>query len=300
VTATGNESPGLLDSATPANRITLNGAGNYSTIQQAINAAAPGGVVRALAGTYPENLTLPPGVTVIGASPGHTILAPAGGTVVTVTGTFGVNPQSSIRSVGVTGGAIGIAAASADLLVVNVLVHHVSSHGISAGLGSRLTGVNCTLAHNGGDGVVALNQAFLRNVIAASNVGFGINAPAASSLVTYCDSYGNPSGNYTAGIVNGSDFSVPVAFTNEAANDYTELFGAVSIDAGDPNDPFALEPTYNGGRINQGAFGNTEWAGRSPPPPPLSKGGGGGGCGLTGLEVVGLLALLRMGRRRRA
>ncbi|MHB2155383.1 FlgD immunoglobulin-like domain containing protein [Calditrichota bacterium GD2] len=33
-----------------------------------------------------------------------------------------------------------------------------------------------------------------------------------------------------------------------------------TIDAGDPNDPFDLEPAPNGGRINQGTFGNTPWA----------------------------------------
>ncbi len=36
-----------------------------------------------------------------------------------------------------------------------------------------------------------------------------------------------------------------------------------SIDAGDPNDEYGLEPDPNGGRVNQGSFGNTEVADQS-------------------------------------
>lgn len=41
------------------------------------------------------------------------------------------------------------------------------------------------------------------------------------------------------------------------------------IDAGDPASAFAVEQPNNGGRINMGAYGNTEEASRSGPPRPL-------------------------------
>jgi len=298
VTATGNESPGLIRSATPANLITLNGAGNYASIQAALTASGGSGTVRVLAGSYSVNLNVPAGVTLIGASPKHTILTAATPSTNVLTISAGA-ALTTVSNLTITGGDVGISAPASPLLVSNVVVHHNSNNGIAAG--AALTAINCTLAHNGGSGVLGFGTSVIRNVIAASNAAFGINVPAGTSLVSYCDAYNNPSSDYTAGIANGTTFSFPVTFTNEAANDYTELPGAISIDTGDPLDPFALEPAYNGGRINLGAFGNTEWAGRSPlpSPPPPNHGGGGGGCGLTGFEGVALLALLRVGRRRR-
>ena len=298
VTATGNESPGLILSATPANLITLNGAGNYATITAALTASGGSGTVRVLAGTYSVNLNVPSGVTLTGASPNHTILSAANPTVNVLSILPGA-ALTTISNLAITGGDVGISAPTSPLAVINVVIHHNSNNAIAAGV--SLSAINCTLAHNGGNGVVSFSTTVIRNVIAASNATFGINVPAATSFVTYCNAYNNSPGNdYAAGITNGTTFSIPVTFTNEAANDYTELPGAVSVDTGDPLDVFALEPTYNGGRINQGAFGNTEWAGRSPAPagPPPKGKGGGGGCGLTGFEGVALLALLRRGCRR--
>jgi len=36
-----------------------------------------------------------------------------------------------------------------------------------------------------------------------------------------------------------------------------------AIDAGDPTSDYSLEPVPNGGRINMGAYGNTEYASKS-------------------------------------
>jgi hypothetical protein len=47
-----------------------------------------------------------------------------------------------------------------------------------------------------------------------------------------------------------------------------DLTNSPCIDAGDPTSSFALEPEPNGGRINMGAYGNTEEASRSAPPRP--------------------------------
>jgi len=36
------------------------------------------------------------------------------------------------------------------------------------------------------------------------------------------------------------------------------------IDAGDPASDFSAEPAYNGGRINMGAYGGSEYASKTP------------------------------------
>ena len=43
-----------------------------------------------------------------------------------------------------------------------------------------------------------------------------------------------------------------------------DLVTSPCIDAGDPNDDYSNEPDPNGGRINMGAFGNTDQAAKSP------------------------------------
>jgi hypothetical protein len=126
--------------------------------------------------------------------------------------------------------------------------------------------VNLTVADNGGAAIsVAGGPASFRNLIVSGPI-------AGPATVTYST-------------VNGG-----VTFLD----DYREAAGAPSVDAGDPADAFDLEPSPNGGRINQGAYGNTADATTSEvPSKPASGGGSSAGCGLLGLEALLLLAFLR-------
>jgi len=292
----GNESPGAFATATPANAITVNGLGNYGTIQAAINAAAAGDTILVQAGTYAVNLTLPGGLTLAGVSPKYTILSASNPAADVITATGGAT-LSTITQLTVTGGLVGVNVGTANIAIRNVVLHHNTSDGVSALAGGQILAVNCTIASNGGSGILSAGTTTIRNVIATGNTQVGVSAPSPSS-VTYSDAYLNTGGDYSAGLTLTTDATTPVTFTDELGNDYTEAPGAFSIDGGDPIDAFALEPAYNGGRINMGAYGNTAWAGTSPTPPASGGGGGGGGgCGLTGLEGVLLLALLRTRRR---
>lgn len=72
---------------------TINVPGDHTTIQAAINAAALGDTINVAAGTYPENVTIPPGkngLQLIGAGSGVTSIAPTGGRPVTLLGWVGL------------------------------------------------------------------------------------------------------------------------------------------------------------------------------------------------------------------
>ena len=68
----------------------------------------------------------------------------------------------------------------------------------------------------------------------------------------------------------------------------TDLATSPSVDAGNPGSSFALEPTPNGSRANQGAYGNTAQASKTPFTLALAKTGSGDGQA----EVNGVLHAL--------
>jgi hypothetical protein len=222
--------------------------------------------------------------------------------VITVLGTFGATPTITICDLTVRNGAVGVNAGTADVILLRVIIHGMSSHGATGALGGRLEAVNCTLMSNGGDGLRGLGTSSSRNVVSGKNGGMGINVPAASA-VSYTTAYGNLS-NFSGGLAGTNNATSVAVFVNEAAGDFRETGLSPTVNTGDPADVFALERAPNGSRINRGAFGNTPWAaiktGSSGGGGATSSGGGGGGgCGSTGLDLLWPLALLWIARRRR-
>ena len=57
--------------------------------------------------------------------------------------------------------------------------------------------------------------------------------------------------------INGNITGASPQFVDAANGDYHLQANAFAIDAGNPDDPYALEPENNGGRVNIGAYGNT-------------------------------------------
>lgn len=177
--------------------------------------------------------------------------------------------------------------------------------------------VNNTLSGNrangnwGGNVVVDLATVrILNNIITFAAFGGGVYITAGTPInFKYCDVYGNTGGNYrSTADQTGSNgnISVDPLFANAAAGDFHEraiggrwngvtwVGDAVTspcVDAGDPTSAFANEPEPNGGRINMGAFGNTEWASKSgtlPPPTYIVSGRvtNGNGDGLPGVHLA--------------
>lgn len=273
----GVSSPISVD-ATPLALITV-GAANFDSVEAAAAAALPGQTILVGAGTWPVNATidLGPQVQLIGIDAHATRLEASGAFIM-----IDAQSQSSVRQVSLAMGSVGVHASGSNIMIVNCVIRDMSDSGVVV-LGTaeivNNTIVNCTNA-----GVGSAGSAIVRNNILQGN-GIGLTGLFTSTYNDVVDGYAFSG----AGV---GDLAAPVAFLDAASGDYREQPGQPSVDAGSPADPYPLEPAPNGSRINMGAFGNTIHAATTLPPTESSS----SGCGLTGLEAVLLLAVLR--RRR--
>ena len=95
---------------------------DHATIQAAINAASGGDVISVAAGTYVENLSIPPGkdtLKLIGHSKDDTILAPASGTAITVGSPvtikgFHINQSDAGSAILIAWGSSGVSGTETD------------------------------------------------------------------------------------------------------------------------------------------------------------------------------------------
>jgi hypothetical protein len=66
-------------------------------------------------------------------------------------------------------------------------------------------------------------------------------------------------------LVNFADFAIFASNWGQTSNDWLlDDVTSTCVDAGDQSSDYSLEPTPNGGRVNMGAYGNTEYASKSP------------------------------------
>ncbi len=157
-------------------------------------------------------------------------------------------------------------------LVVNSLIRNCSNSAVWAASGTGSV-VNCTIVSNAGWGVSNDAAALIvKNSIVWDNALGGIWTNAATTI-----SYSDVQDETPLGHGNMSQGPL---FVNVASEDYHLMSLAGSwrgggwtndaqmspcIDAGEPasGSAYALEPKPNGGRVNMGAYGNTEQASRS-------------------------------------
>jgi outer membrane protein assembly factor BamB len=274
-----NESTGVVVSAKPQGAITIGGGGpSYPTIQAALNAAPQGATVVVVAGTYYEDLVVPAGVSLEGAGANLTFIIGDGvGPVIQVSGTSAT--PTTISGLNVTNGTTGIDAGAADVVIHHVVVHSIQGSGIVGGAAGSLEVRNCTVMENAADGVQAQAAAtVVRNTVAGLNGGYGIWAPEGAA-VSYNDAWDNAAGDYAFASWGPANQSAAAVFVDPSDGTYLEAVGSPTVDAGDPADEYDLEPAPNGGRINQGAYGNTPYAAKSFVPSGAAGGGGGGGGG---------------------
>jgi hypothetical protein len=115
--------------------------------------------------------------------------------------------------------------------------------------------INNTIARNGGVGIRSTGSVVARNNIVQEN--------AIGLLGAILSSYNDVSDGYSGTSPGPGDQARPVSFLDPSGGDYREQPMQPSLDTGDPSDDFQQEPRPNGGRVNQGAFGNTSLAATS-------------------------------------
>jgi len=145
--------------------------------------------------------------------------------------------------------------------------------------------MNCTIVGNKGNGHSSGN-AILSNNIIVLNWEYGIKS---SATLKYNNVWGNLNGNYNNVAPGGNDTHENPRFAIDGFWDVdvwiegeyylksiagrwdpnipswvNDEITSPCIDAGDPTSGVFYEPSPNGGRINQGAYGNTIYASRSP------------------------------------
>jgi len=145
---------------------------------------------------------------------------------------------------------------------------------------------NCTIIGNKLNGISSDFNKPIENCIITLNGGFGISS-APSAILKYNNIWGNLAGNYsitTPGTTdthenpqfldNGSwnidNWVEGEYFLKSEAGRWTEtgwvndIITSPCIDAGDPTTGVFFEPAPNGDRVNQGAYGGTDKASKSP------------------------------------
>lgn len=276
----GNTSASISASATPLPPISINGTA-YSSVEAAAAAASPGDTILLGVDTFflTSTVVLKEGVTLKGYSPLHTILDAGGlGTAIAVTQT-GASSPAVIRDLLVKGSTIGISAGSSKVDIRNTVLTLLHDAVVMA-TGSVVRVINNTITNNTGNGVEAPGGSLeLWSNILLGNFEYGVYNSEASVTGGYNNLYANVLGSFFSAVSLPGTLSMNVTFRNAGGLDFREVSGSATIDAGDPTADYSKEPSPNGARINQGAFGNTPFATRSSPSMAASAGGGGGGGG---------------------
>jgi PKD repeat protein len=270
------------------NRQILEVPSQYSTIQDAINAAQGGDMVYVLPGTYTESLTLTQGIRLQGAGPSQTILNKGSSSTIitaadncTIDGfTIGqsgayisikANNTSPIVSNNVLYGMRGVEVGSNSKAMIRNNLIRTSNYGIAifpaVSVLMDLIIQNNTITSNVGstsnDAILLQNPysltklSIINNIIA--NNDNGINESGGSDLQhehifpsfnTYWNNNNNFTGNFD--VMGPGDMDSDPIFADTSNNDYHLMNGSASIDSGNP------ETRYNDpdrSRNDRGAYG---------------------------------------------
>lgn len=243
--------------AQPSASVSIGGI-EYPSVESAALAAQAGDRIILGEGTIllTSPLLLREGVTLLGAGP-HltTLVGPPDAPAIRI---VPANSMAQIHDLTVTGKNVGIDGAGGVVDVWNVILRDLET-GIRVRDGSSarvnlVTAVGNGIAFDVGDGVFKSS-----NCIVNRN-GIGVRAvPAALASYRYNNVAENSIADYVGAVPGPGCTSNAIPFLA----DCREPDRAPNVDAGDPASDFRREPESNGGRVNQGAFGNTPWAARS-------------------------------------
>ncbi len=188
------------------------------------------------------------------------------------------------------GGIIGSTSSNDDNEIYNCIVSGNSSDGIYVYYG-KIT--NCTIVGNTGNGIFkkSCGNVIIHNNIIVRNRLYGIhNQDGCGAILKYNNVWDNLLGNYSNMAPGPTDTHEDPLFAiagywdvsdNWVEGDYhlksiagrwqpdshtwvNDEVTSLCIDAGEPIGGALDEPAPNGSRINQGAYGGTEYASKSP------------------------------------
>jgi outer membrane protein assembly factor BamB len=227
------------------------------SLEAALASAASGAVIRLGVGRFDLTSTarLPAGVVLAGAGAHLTTLRADGLAV-------GVAPgrDSELRGLTVTGAEVGVAVDEIGARLRNVILRDNADAGLAVAATGSAELLSGTLVRNG-VAVRAAGATVVRNALVVSNI-VGLASTKSGALTSsYNDVHLNQR-DYEGLGASATDLAAAVSFPS--TDDLRLQSAQATTDRGDPSDDFAREPAPNGGRINLGAFGNTEFAELSP------------------------------------
>jgi len=159
----------------------------------------------------------------------------------------------------VSGGRVGVSVGDArEATLRNIIVHDAGEVGVDVEVTAVTHVINATIVRAGA-GVRAAGATDVRNSLIVDNHS-GLAALASGHVAsTFNDLHGNEA-DYDNVKAGATDLNDAVAFADAANADFHLAAAQPTTDHGDPDDAWTNEPAPNGGRINLGAFGNTDEA----------------------------------------
>ena len=236
----------------------INVPGDYTSIQEAINAAHYGDTVYVSPGAYYEHqIQMKEGVSVIGTSPTNTIIDGQGNQNIVVCQNINKALLSGFTIKNSSGSAILIENSSPE--IKNNIILNGGNNRILI-QGDPIIKNNTILNNKNGIQIYStpalVSLPIIKNNIIVNNIDYGIFASTSYPIISYNDVYNNIKGNYYGCSPGQGNFSADPKFEGNN-NYYLRQEDSPCIDTGDPTDDYSLEPQPNGNRINLGAYGNT-------------------------------------------
>lgn len=249
-------------------KVTSSGSGTkdnpLKTIQEGVDNALGGSIVRVAQGTYREEVTLTNDILLYGAGAG----------ISRITG--------NVFALGITGAQVcgftikdtntaGVHCNGSTLKIMNNAIVGQPHNGIHSSH-STLTITNNVLSGNGHNGILLLDSssAIIRNNIVISNGQAGISSDGTSTaVIKNNDVWGNQVGSYAGGLIgDATNISADAKFRPIPLNDLVLQAGSPCIDAGDPASEYndaedpqssgaALWPSLGARRNDLGAYGGS-------------------------------------------
>lgn len=261
-----DSAPPLTAQSTPNYPISIGGT-SFQTLADAFAAAGPGDTIQLGEGTFTVNgpQALSDGVTLRGVNAHVTRIFSDDPLQHVFTVPTGQSARAELLAVSV-GQTAFLVGDSASLELENVLLYELRE-GIASTSNSSVSVFFCTLVDMtetalkvGGGSLDLSNSVVTKNAV-------GVDCAAGAIVETLYNAVGgNSSEDWVGCLSDPTDTAAVAVFLDPALDDYRVSPFSPTVNTADPDEDVGLEPTPNGDRPNQGAFGTTLLAATTAPP----------------------------------